>query len=51
MFKDLKKQGFMRMANATSQRPKKVKKIIACDRCHDWHWEGKHVKKERSVTP
>jgi Fe-S-cluster-containing hydrogenase component 2 len=41
---DLCKQGFMKMGR---KEPKKVKhiEIVSCDKCHDWHEKGKHIKK------
>ena len=43
-FNDLNKQGFMK-AVYKKKRVKKVKKIVSCDKCQDWHWEGEHTKK------
>jgi predicted kinase len=45
---DLLKQGFMRRAlNPPKPKPKaekKVRPIVACKDCQDWHREGKHTK-------
>jgi hypothetical protein len=40
---DLLKQGFMRPLKV--KRPKKERPIVACDKCQDWHPEGKHRKR------
>lgn len=41
---DLLKQGFMKIGRKPPRRPKKPKPIVTCDKCRDWHRQGKHTK-------
>lgn len=40
---DLMRQGFMKPRKV--RKAKEKKPIVACDRCQDWHEEGKHRRK------
>lgn len=44
-FADLQRQGFMRTRRAKKE-PVKQAPIVACQRCQDWHPEGKHHTKK-----
>jgi len=45
-FSDLAKQGLMKQGRQRV-KAKKAKQIVivACDKCHDWHVKGKHIKR------
>lgn len=47
---DLLKQGFIKRAFTppTPKRPKVERPIVACNRCGDWHREGKHTVKVKA---
>ena len=44
---DLLKQGFMRRGLNPPKPKKPPRPIVACDRCQDWHRQGKHTKTKR----
>ena len=47
-FADLQKQGFMK-PRKEARKPKVEKPTVACERCMDWHREGKHTRKANEI--